>query len=90
MQNRNGSSRLQRARTQLKIARSALVAAAVAAFGGIAVAAKASHPATHSSRTNARASVATGDEQSDDSLDYGSASISPSLGGTPSFGSSSS
>jgi hypothetical protein len=80
-------SRLEATRRRLKIARSAIVAASVAAFGGIAVAAKASHPATHGSRANVTSSD---DDSYDEELDYGDGSISPALGSTPSFRSGSS
>ena len=82
-------SRIERTRRQVQVARSAIVAVAVAAFGGIAVAAKASHPARQGSRVTP--ATQSDDDAYDTELDYGDGSIGPSYGGsTPSFGSSSS
>jgi hypothetical protein len=83
-------SRLSAARRGVRTARFALVAVAVAAFGGLAAAARFSHPgARHSSRSLEPASAFAGSSEEDD-FGFGSGSVGSSEGAAPQVQSSSS
>jgi hypothetical protein len=79
------SSRIEQARRRLRVARLSIGVTAAVGFLVFTLAARASHPGTHSSRASSRATTSASDDfesQSDD-FSFGSASISPATGGTP-------
>jgi hypothetical protein len=77
-------SRLDAARRQMQTARYAIAMLALAGFGGVAAAAKASHPAARSQEDDG-ASFTESDDWSVDGFDWGTGSIAPSTGESPSF-----
>jgi len=81
-------SRLDAVRRQLQTARYVIAMLALAGFGGVAAAAKASHPAAHAQDDGT--SFTQSDDWSVDDFDFGTGSIGPSTGESPSFGTRSS
>jgi hypothetical protein len=77
-------SRLQRARSQLRVARYTIAAVAVTGFAFFALIARAAHPGKSSSASSASTSTSTSDDQAAQSFDFGNGSISPSPNNAPS------
>jgi hypothetical protein len=77
-----GSSRIEKARRRLRVARVSVGAAAAAGFLVFAVAARTSHPGTHHTQGSSAVSSADDVQAQSDDFDFGSGSISPSTGGT--------
>ena len=82
-------SRLASVRRQVQTARYVVAMVALAGFGAVAAAAKASHPAAAQSHDDGT-SFTQSDDWSDDGFDFGTGSIGPSTGDSPSFGTRSS
>ena len=76
-----GSSRIEKARRRLRVARVSLGATAAAGFLVFALAARASHPGTHHSQASSAASSSDDVQAESDDFSFGSGSISPSTGG---------
>jgi hypothetical protein len=76
-----GSSRIEKARRRLRVARVSIGATAAAGFLVFALAARASHPGTHHSQVSSAASSSDDAQAQSDDFSFGSASISPSTGG---------
>jgi hypothetical protein len=79
-------SRLDNARRQVRIARYSIGAVAVAGFALFAMAARAAHPGKSSTAAavSSSASTSASDDQTAESFGFGTGSISPSVGSTPS------
>jgi hypothetical protein len=77
-----GSSRIEKARRRLRVARVSIGAAAAAGFLVFAVAARASHPGTHHAQGSSAVSSADDVQAQSDDFGFGSGSISPSTGAT--------
>jgi hypothetical protein len=86
-----GPSRLEATRRRLRLARYGVVAVSAAAFGGLAFVARAAHLGTSSPASSSSGAVsqstssADDDSQSQSFGDFGSSSIGPSNGSTPSI-----
>jgi hypothetical protein len=76
-----GSSRIEKARRRLSIARVSIGATAAAGFLVFAFAARASHPGTHHAQVSSTASSSDDVQAQSDDFTFGSGSISPSTGG---------
>jgi hypothetical protein len=76
-----GSSRIEKARRRLRVARVSIGATAAAGFLVFAVAARASHPGTHHAQVSSAASSNDDAQVQSDDFSFGSGSISPSTGG---------
>ena len=83
------ASRLQSVRRQVRTARFAIVAASLAAFGGLLGAARASHAARHSGSRSLEPPSAFAQESEDD-FGFGSGSIAPAGNASPTMQSGSS
>jgi len=81
-------SRLDTVRRQVQTARWVIAMLALAGFGGVAAAAEASHPAARAHDDGT--SFTQSDDWSVDDFDFGTGSIGPSSGDSPSFGTRSS
>ena len=82
-------SRLDAVRRQVQTARYVVAMLALAGFGGVAAAAKASHPAARS-QDDGTTGFTQSDDWSVDGFDWGTGSIGPSTGDSPSLGTRSS
>jgi hypothetical protein len=82
-------SRLDAVRRQMQAARYVAAMLALAAFGGAVAAARASHPAVQS-QPDDDTGFTQSDDWSVDGFDWGTGSIGPSTGDSPSFGTRSS
>jgi hypothetical protein len=78
-----GSSRIEQARRRLRVARVSIGATVAAGFLVFALAARASHPGTHHSQVSSAASSSDDVPTQGDDFSFGSGSISPSTGSTP-------
>jgi hypothetical protein len=76
-----GSSRIEKARRHLRVARVSIGATAAAGFLVFALAARASHPGTHHKQVSSAASSSDDVQAQSDDFSFGSGSISPSTGG---------
>jgi hypothetical protein len=84
-------SRLEAARRRARTAQTAIAATAVALFGVVAVAAKASHPASSGTQSQSSSVTELENESSDDGFDFGNGFVGPAQSGAaPSFQSHSS
>jgi hypothetical protein len=77
-------SRLESVKRQLHTVRVAVAAGSVVLFGGVAMAARASHAASSSSPQPVDAPV-VGDAEESHDFDFGDGSIGPSYDATPSL-----
>jgi hypothetical protein len=78
------SSRFASTRRSLKLARYTVVAASAAAFGALALAARAAHTGKSTTSTTAVASPSSSTDDGEvqaQTFDYGSSSVAPSDGG---------
>jgi hypothetical protein len=78
-----GSSRIEKARRRLRVARVSIGATAAAGFLVFAVAARASHPGTHHTQVSSTASGTDDVQAQSDDFGFGSGSIAPSTGSAP-------
>ncbi len=76
-----GSSRIEKARRRLRVARVSIGATAAAGLLVFALAARVSHPGTHHSQASSAASSGDDFQAESDDFSFGSGSISPSTGG---------
>lgn len=75
-----GSSRIEKARRRLRVARVSIGATAAAGFLLFALAARASHPGTHHTQVSSAASTSDDVQAESDDFGFGSGSISPATG----------
>ena len=78
-----GSSRIEKARRRLRVARVSIGATAAAGFLVFAVAARASHPGTHNTQVSSAASSGDDVQAEGGDFGFGSGSIGPSTGSAP-------
>jgi hypothetical protein len=83
-------SRLARARRRVRTVRVALVAVTVAAFGGLAAAARLSHPGARHSSRSLEPAAAFDSASAEDDFGFGNGSVGSSDGAAPQVQSSSS
>jgi len=76
-----GSSRIEKARRRLSVARISIGVTAAAGFLVFAFAARASHPGTQHTQISSTATSSDDVQAQSDDFSFGSGSISPSTGG---------